>query len=135
MSHHENLKVLILTSRNPMVTAELLHFLTEKGYPKVDRHDMVSQIEHLANAGQHRLVTADVQSFDEYHDLRREFHGEVTLVGIAPASDIAQFEASRDDGKPRDHLVEIAGHYIAEADAIRMQHDLHALLEDIHFLN
>lgn len=85
MTHHENLKIIAFISDNPTSVALVIEILTAKGYPKVNREDMKSQIEHLVNAGQHRLVTGDIQDSDTLHSIKHEFPGAITLVGIGPA--------------------------------------------------
>lgn len=78
MTHHENLKILAFTG-SPDETTQIIDLMTEKGYPKASGNDLVSQIEHLSDAGQHRIITddADVES------LKHAFPGKVTTISLS----------------------------------------------------
>jgi hypothetical protein len=82
--HHENLKIIAFVGNE---ASDVVAYLTEKRYPKISKIDMASQIEHLAGAGQHRIVTSELSDVDTYHALRHEFPGEIYLVNAGDAND------------------------------------------------
>jgi hypothetical protein len=82
--HHENLKIIAFVGNE---ASDVVAYLTEKRYPKISKIDMASQIEHLAGAGQHRIVTSELSDFDTYRALRHEFPGEMYLVTAGVASE------------------------------------------------
>ena len=77
MTRQNNLKVLAFIGDN---SEAIIHYLTAKGYPKVSFEDMPTQIQHLSQAGQHRIVTNQITTFDAYTLLKHHFPGEVHLV-------------------------------------------------------
>ncbi len=80
MTHQHNLKVLVFIGNN---SQQVIDYLTEKGFPKVSLEDMPSQVEHLSQAGQHRIVTNQVTDFTLYQILKDQFPGEVHLIAVA----------------------------------------------------
>ena len=98
MTRHENLKILAFIGSNAPGVVE---YLTEKNYPKLSGIDMGSQIEHLANAGQHRIVTSAISDAESYRNLAHEFPGELHLVTVGEVPDdevakMAHYHTSND---------------------------------------
>jgi hypothetical protein len=120
MTHHENLQIIAFVGDPTQVSAIIDH-LTEKGYPKVSADDMVSQIEHLSLAGQHRIVTGDLHDFALYEEVRHDFAGHFTLVGVTQKENIQKFQEAQNETpenwaalEKADHpaLLPLAHHYI-----------------------
>lgn len=82
MTHHENLKVLAFVGLNDAGREAATHYFTEQGYPKVRGDNVDQQIQHLADAGQHRIILDVTLSQTDYRALQHEFPGE--LVAITP---------------------------------------------------
>jgi dephospho-CoA kinase len=79
---HKNLKILAFVGLKGSGKATVISYLNQKGYPKVSREDMVSQIDHLADAGQHRVITDELSEFELYKTIKHEFPAELTLVAL-----------------------------------------------------
>lgn len=99
MTHQVNLKVLVFIGNN---SEQVIHYLTEKGFPKVSIEDMPSQIEHLSQAGQHRLVTSEITNLSLYEILKNQFPGELQLIAVAAPNDTHEDEFV----KHADHFVQ-----------------------------
>lgn len=99
MAHQNNLKVLVFIGSN---SEQAINYLTKKGFPKVTLENMPSQIEHLSQAGQHRLVTNGVTDLGLYEILKNQFPSEIQLIAIAARSDTHKDEFI----KHADHFVE-----------------------------
>ncbi len=82
MTHHENLKVLVFISNDQSLLEDVLSYFTENGYPKVQADGIESQIEHLAQAGQHRIVSNEIDNFESFKLLESSFPGSVQLIGV-----------------------------------------------------
>ena len=80
MTHLNNLKVLVFIGTD---SGQVIDYLTGRGFPKVSLENMPSQIEHLSDAGQHRLITNEVSNLSLYEILTNEFPGEVQLIAVA----------------------------------------------------
>jgi len=61
---------------------------------------MVSQIEHLAQAGQHRVVTDELLDLNALQDLKHAFPGQVYVVGITTNTKLRHQRLERDDKAP-----------------------------------
>jgi hypothetical protein len=94
MNRHENLKIVAFIGTN---TSAIVERLTEMGYPKVSSDDMVSQIQHLDDAGQHRIVTDQLTDFELYKKMRHAFPSEITLVGITDKEKMAHYLAAKSE--------------------------------------
>jgi hypothetical protein len=79
MTRHENLRILAFVGSGATAVVE---YLTEKSFPKVNVPDMSSQIEHLADAGQHRIVTDAILDVESFRNVAHEFPGELRLVSV-----------------------------------------------------
>lgn len=91
---------------------------------------MIEQIEHLAAAGQHRIVADGLYTWTEYKTLKKAFPGELIVVAIVapkhlrhrrlsqrPVRPLLEQEASQRDWAEIEHLekggpIAIADHYI-----------------------
>lgn len=82
MTNHKNLKVVAFVGLPGSSVDGIIHRLNEQGIPKVSRHDIVSQINHLQSAGQHRIITNELDSLDLYKTMKHEFPGELIVVGV-----------------------------------------------------
>ncbi len=113
---------------------------------------IVEQIQHLADAGQHRIIADGIYSWTEYKVLQKAFPGELELVAIvaprrlryhrlnqrpirpltnsdAYARDVAEIE-NIEKGGP----IAIANHYIINNDSMEhFDEQLEALKEDLGF--
>lgn len=114
MTHHKNLKVLAFVGEE---AAQIVEYLTGKGFPKVSLEDMPSQIEHLAQAGQHRLITHEVSTPTLFELLREAFPGEITLVAVTQPQQAVTDELAKQ------------AHYYVENDPAQIDE----LLETIDF--
>lgn len=94
MSHHENLRILAFIGDG---APDIIELLTHQGYPKVSNDDMISQIDHLATAGQHRIVTDQLQDFESYKAMRHAFPGELTLIAITDKTTADTLRAEKSD--------------------------------------
>lgn len=62
----------------------------------------IDQIQHLADAGQHRIVVDGIYSWDEYRTLQHTFPGEMTTVAVvAPKQLRYRWLASRHEDRPQ----------------------------------
>jgi hypothetical protein len=86
--HHENVRIVAFVGLAGSHVEDIITHLTGIGYPKVTREDIVSQIHHLSGAGQHRIVTSDIDSLDLFKTMKHEFPGELTVVGVVATRDI-----------------------------------------------
>jgi hypothetical protein len=84
MTRQPNLKVLAFVGSE---SEDVVTYLTGKGFPKVSEINMMSQIEHLSMAGQHRIVTSEITDGTSYTTLKQEFPGEVRLVTVGSVTD------------------------------------------------
>ena len=82
MTEHKNLKIIAFAGLPGSRIDAIMRRLAERGIPRVSRHDIVSQIRHLADAGQHRIITDELDSLDLYKTMKHEFPGELVVVGI-----------------------------------------------------
>ncbi|MFZ2125959.1 MAG: hypothetical protein WAV04_00400 [Candidatus Microsaccharimonas sp.] len=80
MPHQNNLKILVFIGEG---SEHIIEYLTKKGFPKVSLENMPSQIEHLSEAGQHRIITNEVPDLSLYEMLQNQFPGEIQLVAVA----------------------------------------------------
>lgn len=100
MSRHENLKIIAFVGLKGSGKSTILAYLTEKGYPKVTREEIVSQIHHLADAGQHRVITDELTEFDLYRTMKHEFPAELTVVAITTEKQTRHHRLSKEIGNP-----------------------------------
>lgn len=122
MGHYENLKIIILASDDIGTQHAAVSYFTDKGYPKVVSGDMTSQIQHLEQAGQHRIVVADLRDLTDYELLKNEFHESIQLIGITHTGTDSQTE-----------LIEAADHYVGASEKESLAEQLDALVEKLEF--
>ena len=140
MTHHENLKIIAFIGADPIDVPTVIDHLAEKSFPKVTSQDMISQIAHLADAGQHRIITGELSDFTLYEELRHDFPGQFSLVGIAPKEDILLYEKDQ-AAEPENWrklqethhtaLLPLAHHYVETGNDLTKRVD--ALLEKLDF--
>lgn len=80
--HHQNLKMIAFVGLTGSGKSTALDYATGKNFPKVNAQDMLSQLHHLVDAGQHRVVTDELFSFEDYRKLLEEFHHNIIIVAI-----------------------------------------------------
>lgn len=100
MRRHENLKILAFVGLKGSGKSTVISYLNEKGYPKVNRDEIVSQIHHLANAGQHRIVTDELAEFDLYKTMKHEFPSELIIVALTSEKRTRHHRLSKEIGDP-----------------------------------
>lgn len=122
MAHYENLKILAITSDNAETQHTALAYFTDKGYPKVVSGDMISQIQHLEQAGQHRIIVSGLDGLVTYEQLKNEFHDTLELIGITHSGTQKQTD-----------LIETADHYIGASEKEPLPEQLDALVEKLEF--
>lgn len=127
MAHHENLKILALISTDENALHQALSYFNEKGYPKVVAGDIESQIEHLAGAGQHRIVTDALTDRDSYESVQRAFPANIRLIAITHKG------RSHDSPEAHSDFIEQADHYIGLNDTETLHHQLDTLIEKLDF--
>lgn len=82
MSEHKNLKIAAFVGLQGSRVDTIIEHLTSNGLPKVSRHDIVSQINHLQDAGQHRIITSELDSLDLYKTMKHQFPGELVVIAL-----------------------------------------------------
>ncbi len=144
MTHHPNLKIIAFVSSDPSVAQTVIDHYTDKGYPKVSHDEIVTQINHLSEAGQHHIITNEIQDFEFYHQLRHTFPGELHLVALVPVSEIEHYkeDPSHDiqnwEEQKRSHhtnLLELAQYYIETDGHEAMFTQINELFEELGFVN
>lgn len=66
---------------------DIVQELTQRGYPKVTNDDIMSQIHHLAAAGQHKIITDEINDLDLFKKMKHEFPGRLLVIGIVTKRD------------------------------------------------
>lgn len=113
---------------------------------------IVEQIQHLANAGQHRIIADGIYTWTEYKVLKKAFPGELELVAIVaprrtryhrlnqrPIRPLTNTEAYNRDTAEIENLekggpIAIADHYIINSESIEhFDEQLDALAKELEF--
>jgi len=127
MSHHENLKVLVFIGDNQSLVDETISYFTENGYPKVQAEGIESQIEHLAQAGQHRIVTDEIIDYEAFKLLESAFPGNVQLVALTHKKEAS--EKNHENNSFMSH----ADHHIGLAHDEPLSDQLEEVVETLDF--
>lgn len=113
---------------------------------------IVEQIQHLSNAGQHRIIADGIYTWTEYKVLKKAFPGELELVAIVaprrtryhrlnqrPIRPLTNTEAYNRDTAEIENLekggpIAIADHYIINSGSIEhFDEQLDALAKELEF--
>lgn len=113
---------------------------------------IISQINDLINAGQHRIIADGLYSWTEYKIMKKAFPGELSLVAVVapkklrhhrlahrPERPFTDTEANTRDWTEIENLekggpIAIADHYIInDSDLEKLHVQIDAELNDIHF--
>jgi dephospho-CoA kinase len=113
---------------------------------------IVEQIEHLANAGQHRIIADGIYTWTEYQVLKHAFPGELEVVAVVSprhlryhrltqrvVRPLTATEAHQRDIAEIEHLekggpIAIADHYVINDGSLEELHEKLAILtEDLSF--
>lgn len=113
---------------------------------------IVEQIQHLSNAGQHRIIADGIYTWTEYKVLKKAFPGELELVAIVaprrtryhrlnqrPVRPLTNTEAYNRDTAEIENLekggpIAIADHYIINSGSIEhFDEQLDALAKELEF--
>jgi dephospho-CoA kinase len=113
---------------------------------------IVTQIHHLIDAGQHRIIADGLYTWTEYKILKREFPGELTTVAIVapkhlrhhrltkrPIRPLTEAEATQRDWAEIENLekggpIAIADHYIINDGNLEQLHQaIDAITTEIEF--
>jgi dephospho-CoA kinase len=100
MSERHHLHIVAFTGLEGSGKSTALEYLTQKGFPKVNAHDMVAEIEHLAQAGQHVVVTDEIADLPLFESVKHAFPGQLIVVGITTNTRIRHERLVRDDYHP-----------------------------------
>ncbi|HEU5121659.1 MAG TPA: hypothetical protein VFT59_02345 [Candidatus Saccharimonadales bacterium] len=90
MRLHENLKIIAFVGLIGSGKTTATSVLTELGYPKVHIHpdntryeeELISEIDHLIAAGQHRIILDDIASWKAYTRLLHEYPTALRTVAL-----------------------------------------------------
>jgi len=146
---HTNLHIVAFVGLEGSGKSTALSYLTEKGIPKVEQHDMASQIEHLAQAGQHVVATDELADLALFESIKHAFPGQLYVVGITTNTKARHARMERDDDNPlnrHDALAEdwseaehnagpfaLADYFIENNDNKEALYEkIDALLKDLH---
>jgi dephospho-CoA kinase len=115
---HPNLHIIAFVGLEGSGKATAVEYLRQKGIPHVRQNNMAEQIEHLAEAGQHRIVTDELATLELYQEIKRAFAGQLTVVGITTNTKIRHMRLARDTVAPiSEHDARIEDWSEAEVDA------------------
>lgn len=113
---------------------------------------IVTQINDLIDAGQHRIVADGIYTWTEYKVLKKAFPGELTVVAIVapkrlrhhrlnerPVRPLTDHDANLRDWAEIENLekggpIAIADYYVSNDNSLEKLHEqINAILEDIDF--
>lgn len=113
---------------------------------------IIEQINHLADAGQHRIIADGIYTWTEYITLKHAFPGELNVVAIVSPRHLRYHrlttrtvrpftatQAHERDISEIEHLekggpIAIADHYVINDGSVEALHEkLAALAEELHF--
>jgi len=96
MPTRHNLHIVAFVGLEGSGKSTAVEYLGTKGFPHATGNDMVSQIEHLALAGQHRVVTDQLTDLALYQALKHAFPGQLTVVGITANTKVRHARLAHD---------------------------------------
>jgi len=89
MTDHSHKKIIAFVGLPGSGKTTAVSYLTSKGYPKISRaDDVVSEITHLLNAGQHTIVLDNIESSDELRNIKHSFPGMLTTICLVTSHHI-----------------------------------------------
>jgi dephospho-CoA kinase len=122
--------------------------IREKNGKDFVANKIVEQIEHLANAGQHRIIADGIYTWTEYQVLKQAFPGELEIVAIVSPRHLRYHrlaertvrpftatEAHQRDINEIEHLekggpIAIADHYVINDGSVEELHEKLATLAE-----
>lgn len=137
---------------NPENEAFMREALRQKGGNDIIAKQIIMQIQHLINAGQHRIIADGLYSWTEFKALKHAFPGELTLIAILapkhvrhhrlanrPKRPLTEAEATDRDWREIEHLekggpITMADHFIINEENIdRLYADIDLELDNSGF--
>ncbi len=85
MKQYDNLRILAFIGMPGTGKTQAVGYIAQKNYPKVifsSAQATVDQVNHLAEAGQRRIIIDDVPEWTDYKLLKHEFPGCVKVVAV-----------------------------------------------------
>lgn len=93
MNEERRIKILSFVGLTGSGKSAAVHYLAERGYPKVimdpDNSDTpanideaIRQIKGIADSGQRKCVIDGPNTWEQYRQLKRSFPGEITTIAI-----------------------------------------------------
>jgi dephospho-CoA kinase len=115
-------------------------------------NNIIKQIHHLIDAGQHRIVADGLYTWTEYKKLKSEFSGELSVIAVVaskhirhhrlnirPVRPLTEFEANQRDWSEIENLekggpIAIADHFLTNNDSLDNLHkQIDVVLHEIEF--
>jgi dephospho-CoA kinase len=81
MSYDKNIKILAFVGLAGSGKTTAVNYLADKGFPKVTHTD-ASQIDNLENAGQHHIIEDGPSTWQQYKELKEQFHSDLIVIGL-----------------------------------------------------
>jgi dephospho-CoA kinase len=100
MSERHHLHIVAFVGLEGSGKSTALTYLTGKGFPKVHKHDITSEVDRLAQAGQHVVVTDELNDLSLFESIKHAFPGQLIVVGITTNTKIRHERLVRDDFHP-----------------------------------
>lgn len=113
---------------------------------------IIAQIQHLQNAGQHRIIADGIYSWTEYKAMKQAFPGELVVVAIVtnrhlrhhrlsqrPERPFTATEATERDWREIEHLekggpIAMADYFVHnDGDIVALQQQIEAVLRHVEF--